>query len=37
MPHDLAGKSAYAIDTGAGKDGFLSAPQLPAFQVFESR
>lgn len=38
-PDDIywAGSSAYGIDTGAGKDGFLSALQLPNFQVYESR
>ena len=38
-PDDIfwAGKSSYAIDTGAGKGGFLSALELPSFQVFESR
>jgi serine/threonine protein phosphatase 1 len=39
-PDDLfwAGKSCYAIDTGAGKeDGFLTALELPAGHVYESR
>lgn len=38
-PDDLfwAGASAYAIDTGAGKGGFLTALELPAGRVYESR
>lgn len=37
-PTDLwAGKHVTAIDTGAGKSGFLTALELPAFKVYESR
>ena len=38
-PDDLfwAGNSAYAIDTGAGKGGFLTALELPSGTVYESR
>lgn len=38
-PDDLfwAGKGVYLIDTGAGKGGFLTALELPAGQVYESR
>ena len=38
-PEDLfwAGGSAYAIDTGAGKQGFLTALEMPSGQVYESR
>lgn len=38
-PDDLfwAGGSTYAIDTGAGKDGFLTALELPSGRVYESR
>jgi len=38
-PDDMfwAGKGAYAIDTGAGKGGFLTALELPAGNVYESR
>lgn len=38
-PEDLywAGKAAYCIDTGAGKNGFLTALELPSMQVYESR
>ncbi len=32
-----AGRSAYAIDTGCGKGGFLSALELPSYQIYESR
>jgi serine/threonine protein phosphatase 1 len=38
-PDDLfwAGGSTYAIDTGAGKGGFLTALELPSGKVYESR
>jgi serine/threonine protein phosphatase 1 len=37
-PKDLwAGESVVAIDTGAGKGGFLTALELPALHVWESR
>jgi serine/threonine protein phosphatase 1 len=38
-PEDLfwAGGGVYLIDTGAGKDGFLTALELPSGQVYESR
>jgi serine/threonine protein phosphatase 1 len=37
-PGDLwAGPSVIAIDTGAGKGGFLTALELPALRVWESR
>lgn len=37
-PEDLwAGPSAIGLDTGAGKGGFLSAIELPARRVYESR
>jgi serine/threonine protein phosphatase 1 len=37
-PEDLwAGPSAIGLDTGAGKGGFLSAVELPARRVYESR
>lgn len=37
-PTDLwAGPCVYAIDTGAGKGGFLTALELPALRVYESR
>ena len=37
-PNDLwAGPSVIAIDTGAGKGGFLTALELPALRVWESR
>ncbi len=38
-PNDVywAGRSAYAIDTLAGKGGFLSAIELPSHQIYESR
>ena len=38
-PADLfwAGGSAYLIDTGCGKGGFLTALELPSRQVYESR
>lgn len=32
-----AGRSAYLIDTGCGKGGFLTALELPGGQVYESR
>ncbi|MBK7402761.1 MAG: serine/threonine protein phosphatase [Myxococcales bacterium] len=32
-----AGECVVAIDTGAGKDGFLTAIELPALRVWESR
>ena len=38
-PDDMfwAGNCAYAIDTGAGKGGFLTALELPSGMVYESR
>jgi len=37
-PTDLfAHRSVMAIDTGAGKDGFLTAVELPSCRVYESR
>ncbi len=37
-PRDLwAGEDVVAIDTGAGKGGFLTALELPALRVWESR
>jgi serine/threonine protein phosphatase 1 len=37
-PTDLwAGESVIALDTGCGKGGFLSAIELPALRVYESR
>jgi len=37
-PNDLwAGPCAVGLDTGAGKGGFLTALELPAGQVYESR
>jgi serine/threonine protein phosphatase 1 len=37
-PTDLwAGPCVYALDTGAGKGGFLTALELPALHVYESR
>ena len=38
-PDDMfwAGNCAYAIDTGAGKGGFLTALELPSGTVYESR
>jgi serine/threonine protein phosphatase 1 len=37
-PTDLwAGENVYAIDTGCGKGGFLTAIQLPELLVYESR
>ncbi len=37
-PKDLwAGENVVAIDTGAGKGGFLTALELPALRVWESR
>ncbi len=37
-PTDLwAGPCVYAIDTGSGKGGFLTALELPAVHVYESR
>ncbi|MBI2389911.1 MAG: serine/threonine protein phosphatase [Deltaproteobacteria bacterium] len=37
-PTDMwAGECVVAIDTGAGKDGFLTAIELPALRVWESR
>lgn len=37
-PADLwAGDCVYALDTGAGKGGFLTALELPALHVYESR
>jgi len=38
-PHDVywAGRSAYAIDTRCGKGGFLSAIELPSYQIYETR
>lgn len=37
-PTDMwAGECVVAIDTGAGKDGFLTAIELPALKVWESR
>lgn len=37
-PTDLwAGECVYALDTGAGKGGFLTALEFPLLQVYESR
>ncbi len=37
-PADLwAGECVYALDTGAGKGGFLTALEFPLLQVYESR
>lgn len=37
-PHDLwAGPCCVGLDTGAGKGGFLTALELPAMNVYESR
>jgi serine/threonine protein phosphatase 1 len=37
-PTDLfAGENAYGVDTGCGQGGFLTALELPALRVYESR
>ena len=33
----FAGEAVYGLDTGCGNGGFLSALELPALRVYESR